>query len=109
MYLPLVYFLVYASIKVSLWLRPRIVLVKDKLCGNNNTNPLDVADLLNSREFSARMEDDGDNYSTSSESTSESLVPDDGGEQQQEQQHNQCACDNDVEMIHSVDWNNSTS
>ena len=54
-YCPLVYFLVYTSAKVFLWLRPRIVLVKHtllNLCGNDH--PLNVADLLYSnREFPA--------------------------------------------------------
>ena len=52
-------------------------LIKDtflKLC---NTNPLDVANLFNSCEFPARMEDDGDKYSTASGSASDSLIPND--------------------------------
>ena len=107
-YCPLVYFLVYTSVKVFIWLHPRIALVKRtllNLCGNDNTNPLDVADLLyNSREFPARMEDDGDNYSTTSESTSESIVSDDEQQQQQQQQQSD---DEDVEMIHPVEWNDA--
>ena len=104
-YCPLVYFLVYTSLRMFLWLHPRIVIVKNallNLCGNDNTNPLDDADLLyNSREFPARMEDDGDNYSTTSESTSESIVSDD---EQHQQQGND---DDDVEMIHPVEWNDA--
>ena len=107
-YCPLVYFLVYTSAKVFLWSRPRIVLVKHtllNLCGNDH--PLNVADLLYSnREFPARMEDDGDNFSTTSESTSESVVSDDDDEQQQQQQQGDDD-DDDVEMIHPVEWNDT--
>ena len=106
---PLVYFLVYTSAKVFLWLRPRLVLVKHtllRLCGNHD-HPMDVADLLyNSREFPARMEDDGDNNSTTSENTSESIVSDDEQQQQQQQQQGDDD-DNDVEMIHPVEWNDT--
>ena len=102
-YCPFVYFLVYTIAKVFLWLRPRIVLVKhtlSKLCGNDH--PLDVADLLySSCEFPARMKDDGDNFSTTSESTSESVVCDDDEQQQQQ------GDDDDVEMIHPVEWNDT--
>ena len=107
LYCPLIYFMTYTGVKVFLWLRPRIVLVKDtlvKLCGVNNANPLNVADVLNSREFPARMENDGDNYSTTSESSSEeSMTPDD--EQQQQQQQQQHQDDDDVEMLYPVEWN----
>jgi len=83
------------------------VLVKDtllKLCGNNNTARLDVADLLNSRQFPACMEDDDDIYSTTSESISESTVAED-----EQQQYNQDDDDDndDVEMIHPVKWNDT--
>ena len=101
-YCPLAYFLGYISFKAFLWLRPRIASIKDILRGSDN-NPLDAADLLNSRQFPARIED-GDNYSTASETTSES----DDEEQEQQQTQEQNAYDNfddDVEMIHSVEWN----
>ena len=106
-YCPLVYFLMYTSVKVFLWLRPRIVFVRDKLCGNDHNDRLDVADLFNSREFPARIEDHGDNYSTISESTSESVISDDN-EQRQQQQHEHNTID-DVEMIYPVDWNDNTA
>ena len=108
MYCPLVYFLVYTSVKVFLRLHPRIVMVKHtlhKLCGNDNTNSLDNADLFNSREFPARIEDDGDNYSTTSESASESIVSDDEQHQQQDT-HDDIS---DVEMILPVEWNNNNT
>ena len=76
------------------------------MCGNDNTNPLDVADLLYSnREFPAHMEDDGNNYSTTSESISESIVSDD--EQQQQQQQQQEGDDNNVKMIRPVEYNDA--
>ena len=104
-YCPLVYFLGYTSFEAFQWLRPRIALIKDILSGNDN-NPLDVADLLNSRQFPARIED-GDNYSTASETTSEYSVPDDEQQEHQQQPLEQNENDNfdDVEMIHSVEWN----
>ena len=110
LYCPLVYFIVYTSVKVFLRLRPKIMVAKYillKLFGYNNTNT--VADLLNSREFPARMEDDDDNYSTTSESTSESTVPDDDGQQQQQPQQQQQLYeqDDDVEMILPVEWNDT--
>ena len=97
LYCPLVYFIVYTSVKVFLRLQPKIVKAKHtllKLFGYNNTNT--IADLLNSRQFPARMEDDGDNYSTTSESTSESTVPDDEQEE---------VDDDNIEMVHPVEWN----
>ena len=113
LYLPLVYFIVYTSIKVFLWLRPRIALVTDailKLCGKNNTYPWDVANLCNSCDFPAHMEDDDDdNYSTTytSESVSdhESLVPEDEQHHQQQARGNNDDDDDDddVEMIHPVE------
>ena len=105
LYCPLVYFIMYTSVKVFLWLRPRIMLAKDtlaKLCGINNANPLNVADILNSREFPARMENDGENYSTTSESSSEES----DDEQQQEQRQYQDD-DDDVEMLYPAEWNNA--
>ena len=108
MYCPLVYFLLYASVKVFMWLRPRIVVVKSTLlkwlCDIDNTNSLDVANLFNSCEFPARMEDNGSKYSTASGSASESLIP-----QQQQQQQDDNNDDDDVEMIHPVEWNDITS
>ena len=90
--------MLYTSVKVFLWLRPRIVLVKDtllKLCNIDNTNPWDLASLFNSREFPAHMEYDAN----------ESLLRDD--KQQQQQQQQQGNDDDDVEMIHPVEWNNA--
>ena len=52
--------------------------------------------MLSRREFPARMEDDGNNYSTTSDSNSKSTVPDD--EQEQE-------VDDNIEMVHPVEWN----
>ena len=108
---PLVYFIVYASVKVFLRLRPKIMVAKHtllKLFGYNNTNT--VADLLNSRQFPARMEDNDDNHSTTSESTSESTVPDDDDDDddgQQQQQPQQLHEQDDVEMILPVVWNDA--
>ena len=107
-YCPLVYFVVYTSAKVFVWLRPRIVMIKDKLRGNNNINPMDVANLFNSREFPGRMENEDENYATSSESTDESVVADDDNQQQQQQDdNNNDDNDDDVEMIYPVDWNDA--
>ena len=109
LYCPFVYFIVYTSVKVFLWLQPRIVLVKQtlfKFCGIN-PNTLDVGDVFNSQQFPARMEDDGDNYSTASESTSESIIVDEDDElQDSEQEQHQREQDNgDVEMQYPVEWN----
>ena len=102
LYCPLVYFTVFTSVKVLLWLYPRIVLAKHKLCGNNNpNNVVGVANLLDSHEFPARMEDDGDSYSTTSDcSSGGSTLPDDEQRQEQPQES-----DDDIELIHPVDWN----
>ena len=115
LYCPLVYFIVYTSVKVFLKLQPKIMVAKHtllKLFGYNNTNT--VADLLNSRQFPARMEGDDDNYSSTSESTSESTVPDDDdsdddddGQQQQQPRQKLHEQDDDVEMILPVACNDA--
>ena len=97
LYCPLVYFIAYVSYKVVRWLLPRIKYI----CSKTSCNVWNNNDLVNSYEFPARMEDDDDNYSTTSESTSESTVPDDEQEQEDKQD------ENDVEMIHPVQWNNN--
>ena len=99
MYCPLMYFLVYSFVKVFRYLRPRIVLIKNKLCGNDNINRLDIDDLHNSYDFPARMEDESEN---SSESSNHSVVSDDDDDNQQQNDD-----DDDVEMIHSVQWNDA--
>ena len=108
LYCPLVYFIVYASIKVFLWLQPRVTFVKITLLKFCGINPLVTGDSSNSQEFPARMEDDGDNYSTTSESTSESIVGDDDELQDNEQeQHQREQDDGDVEMLLPVEWNDA--
>ena len=102
MYCPLVYFILYTSVKVFTWLHPRIVVVKGWLCGIDNTNPSDVANLFNSREFPARMEANGSKYSTASRNISEPLIP------QQQQQQQDDDDDDNVEMIHPVEWNDTS-
>ena len=78
------------------------MLVKHKLCGNNNPNNVGVANSLDNHEFPARMEDNGDGCSTTRECSSEgSTLPDD--EQQAEEQEQES--DDDIEMIHPIDWN----
>ena len=100
LYCPLVYFTVYTSVKVFLWLHPRIILINHKLCGNDNTNVTDAAsDLCNYYEFPARVDDDSD--STTSEISGDGSTPPDDEEQQQQQEGG----DDDFEMIHPVDWN----
>ena len=117
LYCPIIYFILYTGVKVSLWLNPRIIQAKNallKLCGNDidNTDPLEAANLFNSREFPARVESDG--YSTTMRSTREPVALDDKEQhryyqqrqqqqqQQQRQEQQQDNEDNDVEMIHPV-------
>ena len=91
LYCPLVYFTGYVTYNVIRWLYRRITTCNKTNYIQNNNN------LLNSCEFPARMEEDDDNYSTTSESTSESTVPNDV-------QHSQ-GDDDDVEMIYPIQWN----
>ena len=93
---PLAYFIAFITYKIVKLLHPRI----NYLCSKSCCNIWRSNNLLNSHEFPARLEDDGDNYSTTSESTSESIVSDDDEQQQLEQDN-----DDDVEMIHPVEWN----
>ena len=95
---PLMYFIAFITYKVAKWLHPQI----KYLCNKTSCNICKSDNLLNSHEFPARMEDDGDNYSTTSESTSESVISDDN--EQQQQQHEQIKND-DVELIHPIEWN----
>ena len=101
LYCPLIYFVMYTSYQLILWLRPKMASVKRRLCqlcnGDDNVL-LDVSDLLsNSREFPGRMEDDD---GSQSDSTSDSA-----DEHQQHIQSGHDDDDDDVEMIHPVQWN----
>ena len=94
LYCPLVYFIVFVTYKVIKWLYPHMKYLFNKTRCNvwrNNS-------LLRSYEFPARMDDEGDNYSSTSESD-QSTVPDDEQETEDEQD------ENDVEMIHPAEWN----
>ena len=90
-----------------LWLRSKIVLVHHKLRDNN---PVNAANLANSGEFPACIDDDSSNYSTDSNSTDESVISDDDDDDDEQQQQQQqlpikgSNDDDDVEMTHPVEW-----
>ena len=108
LYCPLVYFVVYVTINLINWVRPRVMIVKDclmRVYNNDSNSPQEIADLLNNQNFPARLQGHDDDNSSISESSSNSdEAGDDQPEQQQQQQQVQQPDDDDVEMLNSVQW-----
>ena len=114
---PLVYFVVFVTINLINWLRPRVIVVKDclmRVYNNDDHSPQEIADLLNNHNFPARLQGNDDNSSTSESGSSS---PEESGDdqpqqqvqQQQQQQQQVQQPDDDVEMLNSVQWLNSNA